>query len=192
VIIFAAPEIQGSIAGDEVSVRSVSFASQPEQIVFLRHMIDVYRSHHAIVQRARDVVFRQYCCEPRDQKAHAIALAEWVQRHITYVNELPERFQTPPTTISLGYGDCDDFTTLIGSLCEAIGIPVEIVGMSWRSRPGGRDDFKHIAPRALVRGPAGPEKVWLEATTPIPVRELPDPIRTALAEGARELRIFVQ
>lgn len=116
-------------------------------------------------------------CPPKNRICHAVAIAEWVQSNVYYVNELPEVFQEPPRTVELAAGDCDDFTTLIGSLCESIGIPVEIVGVKI-------DGFwRHVFPRAAVRAITGTKILPLDATLSAPVLELADPIRRALQAG---------
>jgi hypothetical protein len=186
---FGAPEVQSSAAtGETVVQRTVSFGSQPEQIAWLRGMVDQYRSVHPIRSRARDIVFRQYVCPPKDQLCQALAIAQWVQNNITYVAEMPETFQTPTTTVAEGYGDCDDFSTLIGALCEAIGIPVELVGMQWGEGAGRY--YKHIFPRALIVRPGKLYRVPLDATLSATVDGTQDPIRIALARGAERLQIF--
>lgn len=157
--------------------------------MFLRGMVDQYREVHPIVSRARDIVFRQYGCPMRDQLCQAIALGSWVQKNITYVQEMPERFQTPTTTVAEGYGDCDDFSSLTASMLEAIGITSELVGMQW-GRGAGRF-YKHIFPRAVV--PVGGRLVTvpLDATLSAPVDGRQDPIRIARAKGVTDLELFV-
>lgn len=186
---FGAPAVETSSAtGETVVQRTVTFGSQPEQIVWLRGMVDRYREVFPIRSRARDIVFRQYACPPRDPLCHALAIAQWVQNNITYVAEMPETFQTPTTTVAEGYGDCDDFSTLIGAMCESIGIPVELVGMQWGEGEGRF--YKHIFPRALITRPGKLYRVPLDATLTSPVDGTQDPIRIALARGATNLSIF--
>jgi transglutaminase-like putative cysteine protease len=192
---FSPARIEHSIAGDEVATRIGTFGSQAEQIVYLRLVVEEYRKHHSIRQRARDVAFRQYGAEPRDQLAQAVALASWVQRNITYVNELPETFQTPTTTLATGYGDCDDQVQLLGALLESIGIMAELVGLWWEELELGRwiGAVRHIFVRGIVRVRGGGlRRVPLDTTTTSPVEELRDPVRIAQQAGARGLRLIVQ
>lgn len=179
-----------SATGATVATRRVRFGSQPEQIVFLRGMVEQYRETYQINARARDVAFRQRGALPKDQIGQAIAIGSWVQDTITYVNELPERFQTPTTTIAEGYGDCDDMATLIASMCESIGIATELVGMEWGE--GDLRSFRHIFARAVVPTGGRVVRVPLDATLNAPVDGRQDPIRIALARGVRRLRLFVQ
>jgi len=187
---FGAPLLETSIVtGATVTTRRVAFASQPEQIVWLRGMVDQYRTVYLIRSRARDIAFRQRVTNQRDQIGQAVAIAGWVQDNITYVQEMPETFQTPTTTVSEGYGDCDDFSTLIASMCESIGIMTELVGMEW-GRGAGRF-FRHIFPRAVVAVGGAVYRVPLDATLTTPVDGTQDPIRIAIAKGVRDLRTFV-
>lgn len=183
-IVWGPSSVEETIAGDEVSSRRVTFGSQPEQILFLREMVNEYRGVAAIRARARDIVFRQYNCPPKDQACHALAIAQWVQNNITYVNELPETFQTPTTTVATGYGDCDDFTSLICALCESIGIETELVGMEWDGY------FRHIFPRAIIDTDEGEVRMPLDATLSRPVSDLADPITLWLERG-HDVQVFV-
>jgi transglutaminase-like putative cysteine protease len=113
-----------------------------------------------------------------------------VQDRITYVEEMPERFQTPTTTIAMGYGDCDDFTTLIASLLESIGIESELVGMQW-SVPGEGKFYRHIFPRAVVTQGGRVYEIPLDATERQDIYELMNPVEVALALGRKDLRLYV-
>jgi len=197
-----APTVEHSEAnGAFVTSRKAKFQSQPAAIVFLRTMVDEYRGVYAIRARARDIVFRQRGCRPKDQIGQAIALGQWVQDNITYVMEMPETFQTPTTTVAESYGDCDDFSTLIASMCESIGIPCELVGMEWGSQFGDLGIlarlfdqsryYRHIFPRAVVNVGGRVIRIPLDATLSAPLDGRQDPIRIALAQGVRGLRIFV-
>lgn len=184
IVSFGAPTFERSLAGDRVSTRRARFRSQPDQIRFLRQMVNEYRGHYSIRARARDIVFRQGLCPPKDQLCHALAIGSWVQNNIVYVNELPEVFQTPTTTISTGYGDCDDFSSLICSLLEAVGVESELVGMEW----GGT--FQHIFPRAVLPYARPPQRLALDATLPTPIAMRTDPIAVARSRGSK-VRVFV-
>ncbi len=187
IVQFGAPQIEETVAGDEVSTRRARFRSQADQIQYLRTTVDEWRGSAAIRARARDIVFRVYNCPPRNEAAYAVAIGKWTQANIRYVRELPEVFQTPTTTIALGYGDCDDFATVIASLLEAVGIESELVGMEWDNpgRASGRS-YQHIFARAVVGG----RRIPLDATLQRPVEDLTDPVRIALERGLR-LRVLV-
>lgn len=194
-LIWGAPRVEQSIAGDVVSTRRVIFRDQKEQIRYLRQMVNESRCLYAIRARARDVVFRQYSCHPRDQVAHALAIGTWVQKNITYVEELPEVFQTPSATIAQGYGDCDDVVGVVCSLLEAVGIFSEVVGMEWTETDpltGIRDrSFHHIFGRALLPSSRGSVRIPLDTTLSSPISEQRDPIQIAICQG-KDLRIYVR
>lgn len=124
---------------------SVQFRDLDEELRYLRRMISGpqvtvtdrlgvprvigdYRSHPQIRELALDII-RGAGVREREKKAQAIAIGQWIQDHIYYVHELPERFQTPIETLRLMAGDCDDQAQLCGSLLETIGIPSQLVCM---------------------------------------------------------------
>jgi transglutaminase-like putative cysteine protease len=186
--IWGAAQSERTLAGDVVSTRRVHFRSQEEQIEFLRELVDEYRGHAGIRARARDIVFRQANCPPRDEVAYALAIGRWVQSNITYVRELPEQFATPVHTLLIRCGDCDDFASVTASLLEGgLGIESELVGMSWETPadPGGA--FGHIFCRAVVRG----QRIPLDATLEFPIEALTDPIEVGRQRRLPGLRIMV-
>lgn len=171
--------------GAEVVQSHVRFGSQAEQVQFLRAMVDQFREQPAIRARARDIVFRQYGCRPKYFMDHAIAIGSWVQNNVTYANEIPEVFQTPSHTLYCRYGDCDDFTTLICSLLESVGIESELVALEWDGA------FRHIFPVACVPGRMGQTvRLPLDATLSQPVADLANPIEIARRKGYR-LKVYV-
>jgi transglutaminase-like putative cysteine protease len=188
---FGAAAAEQTLAGDVVTTRHARFHSQEDQIGFLREMVDEYRGHAGIRARARDIVFRQYNCEPRNEMQYAVAIGSWVQANVTYVRELPEEFQTPVNTLLTRYGDCDDFASVTATLCESIGIESELVGMEWMTPtgPGGAMvlGFGHIYARAVVHG----ARVPLDATLEFPIEQLTDPIAVAKQRNLPGLRILV-
>jgi Transglutaminase-like superfamily len=180
--------------GAPVEVERREFSNQAEQVKYLRDMIETYKGTYTIHALARDIVFRQSNCRPKAKLCHAIALATWVQQNITYCNEGIETFQTPLHTLRLKYGDCDDFSTLIGALVESVGVPVELVSLAWaaptRTTPYGqvvnKMSFRHIFPRAIVPGPKGETiRVPLDATLDQPVEWISDPILIAYERGLK-------
>ncbi len=139
----------------------LAFPNQAAQVVWLRRMVDEYRGNQLIRTKAHQIVFEISGCKPRDRLCHCFAIARWVQQNITYVNEGVETFQSPVATLTYRYGDCDDFTTLIASMLEAIGIGCQVVALEWDG------EYRHIFPRAVLErlGPGGgPLLVPLDAT----------------------------
>lgn len=174
--------VDRDLAGRPAPTRVMQFGSQQEQVLFLGQMVRAYRNRLPIRERAV-AICREYDIPAKRKIAQAIGIGRWVQREIYYVNEGDETFQSPIRTLKSGFGDCDDFTTLIGALCESIGIPCQLVGMSVNS-PG----LTHIFPRAVVATPLGPRYLPLDATLSQPAGSA-DPIRIAVARGDR-VRIF--
>jgi hypothetical protein len=166
--------------GQPVEMRWAQFGSIPEQLAYLRKMIDVYRATSWARTTAMEII-RAAGCEARNHACFALAVGEEVQRRIMYVREFPERFQTPPNTWKDEAGDCDDFTTLIGSLLEAVGVPVQVVGMKVDGK------WRHVYPRALIDGAGGKQlPLNLDATLRgVPIREMANPIRRALERGMK-------
>jgi len=121
----------------------VEFKDLDDELRFLRKVVTEFRAMPQIRDLALDII-RKAAIESRDKKGQALAVANWVKQNIYYVHELPERFQYPNDTLRSRAGDCDDFTTLIGSLIESIGIPSVMVAM----KP--RFSFKHIFPAARI------------------------------------------
>ncbi len=170
----------GPDTGATVPTSRLQFKDIPEEIAFLRQMIDVYRE----TPWARETAIRiiRAACPPKDKLCQAIAIAEAVQRRIYYVNEYPEVFQSPPRTWDMRAGDCDDQTTLTGTLLEAIGIPVEVVGLKMDG------EWKHVFARALVQIPGHGERevpIALDTTLSTPVRRLTAPEVLAASHGKK-------
>jgi hypothetical protein len=151
------------------------FKSIPEQLWTLRKVIEVYRGK----EWSREIAIRiiRARCPQKNQVCQALAIADAVQRRTYYVKERPERFQFPKRTWKLKAGDCDDFTTLIGSLCESIGIPIEVWGLKvdhlWR----------HVYPVALIQAGHRMLRLPLDATMRAPVWERRNPIQVAIERG---------
>lgn len=115
------------------------WANQESQLRFMRRVVDTSRALPEIRATARDIVFRLNGCKEYDKRAHAIAIGRWVQRNVTYVNELPEIFQTPIVTLTQRYGDCEDKSMLTAALLESIGIPVVVMVVSSMSPSSHRE-----------------------------------------------------
>lgn len=66
-----------------------------------------------------------------DRVGEVHALHAFVRDHIRYTNDIRgvETLQTPRVTLSTGVGDCDDKSTLLASLLEAIGRATRFVAV---------------------------------------------------------------
>lgn len=90
----------------------VDFKDIDEQLRYLRRVVDQYRGVPQVRNLAVTVIAAAGAPQ-RDKQAQAVAVATWVQDHVYYVHELPERFQTPTETLRLGAGDCLPVDTLV-------------------------------------------------------------------------------
>lgn len=153
----------------------VKFDGFDSELRYLRSLITKFRAMPEIRNLAVEII-KNAGVFPKDKRGQALAIARYVQRHVYYVHELPERFQWPTETLRLKAGDCDDFTTLIGALAESLGIPIVMVVMQLNGR------WAHIFPAAQL--PSG--LLALDATLSAPVGE-ESPISLAKAAGKRVL-----
>lgn len=173
-----------SEAGRKVITRRMDFDSIPEQIAFLRQMVNVYAGTSWAKETALKII-READCPARNHACYAMAIAEAIQRRIRYIREYPETFQTPPRTWEIRAGDCDDFTTLTGTLLETLGIRAELVGMKIGGKWGPLK-WRHVFPRALVTARGRLHRMPLDGTLRnTPVRQLANPITRSLARGLK-------
>lgn len=145
------------------------------QIRYLRKGIDQWRGRLWTRRLAVELIRDR--CDEKDQLCQAITLAQAVRARLYYVNERPELFQIPSVTWWLGFGDCDDFTWLLGALIESVGIPVEVDGMKLNGK------WKHVFPVAMipVKGTAKRARIPLDAT--LKARLGTNPVSLALRKG---------
>ena len=99
---------------------------------------------------------------PRDWRGEICSLFKYVRDHIRYVRDIEgvETLQTPPATIDLEAGDCDDKSTLLAALLASIGYQSRFVAVGYRQP----DSYQHVYVEALLDG----EWVPLDATVPKP------------------------
>ena len=132
-------------------------------IATLKHMRDFARaSITAPDQTARRVaneVFKLKGVPPRKWLREISALHSFVRDSIRYVKDPVgvELVQEPQATLTLGYGDCDDKSTLLAALLLATGHPCRFVAVGFRGEP-----FSHV----LVEAKSGDK--WIPAETIIP------------------------
>lgn len=155
----------------------VEFKDIDDEIRFLRNLINRFRVIPLIRNLAVQIVLESGC-QQKDKRCQALAIGTWVQDHIYYIHELPERFQYPDETLRLKAGDCDDFTTLIGSLLESIGISCQMVVMKIDG------NWAHIFPAARLTGVNGDALLPLDATLTIAIRASTNPITVARQRGS--------
>lgn len=99
---------------------------------------------------------------PRDWTGEARRLYEYVRDHIRYTRDVSgvETLQTPPVTMEMEAGDCDDKSTLLAALLESIGHPTSFVATGYREP----QVFSHVYVETLL----GKRWVPLDASTDKP------------------------
>ena len=119
----------------------------------MRKMVREYDSHPFIVQLARFIMGKY---RPKTKLERVKAIADWIHRNITYVNDPAdlELLQNPVKTVKLRAGDCDDQTTLACSLLRAIRVPCKFrtIAPGITRKRGKPLPFSHIYPVAIVDG----------------------------------------
>lgn len=96
----------------------------------------------------------------KDRRGEAAAIFAFVRDHIRYVRDIRglETVQTPPVTLDIAAGDCDDKSTLLAAMLESIGFPTRFVAVG-HSAPGS---YSHVYVEALIGSAWTP----LDATMP--------------------------
>lgn len=97
---------------------------------------------------------------PKNWRGEIEALFRFVRDHIRYTRDIVglETLQTPPVTLELGAGDCDDKSTLLAALLESVGHPTRFVAVGYRA-PGS---YSHV----YVETRMGAGWIALDATMP--------------------------
>lgn len=96
---------------------------------------------------------------PKDYRAEAEALHNWVRDCIRYVRDVydVETIATPKKTLEIGQGDCDDKATLLAAMLLSIGHPARFVAIGYNGL-----NFDHVYVETLVDG----EWLAMETTEP--------------------------
>lgn len=99
---------------------------------------------------------------PKDWSGETARLYEYVRDQIRYTRDVSgvETLQTPPVTMELEAGDCDDKSTLLAALLESIGHPTRFVATGYRAPQA----YSHVYVESLL----GDKWMPLDATTDKP------------------------
>lgn len=95
-------------------------------------IIRKYTSDATTVNAARALCVNAGVRDQRVDRRKCIqVLQNFVRDHIAYFYDprMTELLQTPPQTLSVGTGDCDDKTILLMALLESIGMETEILAV---------------------------------------------------------------
>lgn len=105
----------------------------------MRQLVHQYKSDTHVRGVALDVVSG---VRPKDWLGEIRALFEYVRDRIRYVRDIAgvETLQTPPVTIDLEAGDCDDKSTLLSALLASVGHESRFVAVGY-TNPG---DYQHV------------------------------------------------
>lgn len=112
---------------------------------------------------------------PKKWSAEAARIHAFARDRIRYIKDVAgvETLQTPPQTLRLGQGDCDDKTILIGALLQSINHPVVIMAVGFT--PG---TFSHVLPLTKIAG----KWIAMESTEPWPMGKMPKNIKSKMVE----------
>ena len=93
-------------------------------------------------------------------EGQAAAVCRWVRSNIQYVRDVNdvETIQTPLKTLDFGQGDCDDQSTLVASLLQAVGFQTRFLAI----KTAALGPYVHVVAQALI----GSDWVPLETTEP--------------------------
>lgn len=129
----------------------------------LRKMAAVIRKYSSDVTTG--TLARQLCTgagvtDQRQSRRLCINILQaFVRDHIAYFFDplYTEQLQTPPYTLSVGTGDCDDKTILLIAMLSSIGYDTELlavggVGQGWQASPGNPVDPSQPPPFSHVLG----------------------------------------
>lgn len=117
---------------------------QRRTIELIRQLIEQGKRDEAIRAQAAELV---QDIPEGDWQGEIQAIIDFIKDEVRYTRDpyMIESVSDAKDTLELGYGDCDDYTVLAGSMLEAIGHPV-------RLKVVGRNQLSHIFPEAFVKG----------------------------------------
>lgn len=132
----------------------------------MRRLVNQYKRDLQIREAALALVSG---LRPKDWHGEVRAVFDMVRDRIRYSRDVHgvETLQTPPVTLDLEAGDCDDKSTLLAAMLESIGHPTRFVAVGYKE-PGR---YSHV----YVETKIGPRWVALDATMPHPAGWSPRP-----------------
>lgn len=134
----------------------VGFEVTPNTLKTMVRMVRKYQSDLVVVRAARQITAN---IPERSQRGNVEVLQRWVRDNIKYVMDPrnTEMIQTPPETLRIGMGDCDDKSTLLATLLESLGYQAGFCALGFNGHA-----FSHVI--ALVR--MGQKMIPLETILP--------------------------
>lgn len=118
-------------------------------------IIRKYSSDASTLNAARSICVSAGVTDQRQARKRCIQLLQnWVRDHIAYFYDPrdTELLQTPPQTLHIGTGDCDDKTILLLAMLQSIGYDTELLavggtGQGWD--PAGYNPIDPSLPPAF-------------------------------------------
>lgn len=115
----------------------------------LKYMVKFARKYDhdmSVVDAARRILKEQRIGE-RDWSGEIAALQRWVRDGVRYVRDPKgaEMVQTPPRTLTILTGDCDDKATLLAALLGSIGFATRFLAIGF---DGGA--YSHVLPEVRL------------------------------------------
>lgn len=131
-------------------------AGVAQTVELMRQLID-QATKDPQVNRLAVEILKQSGAPQHDPFAEAGAIYAWVHANIRFVNDPIDSYGDPKETprparaiLDLGAGDCDDFTILMSSLLQNIGLQTRIVTVA--SDPRDPSQFTHVFPEVDIDG----------------------------------------
>lgn len=115
-------------------------------VALMRQLVNARKVDPYVIQTACNIVYQT----PQfSDDAEARALFEFVRDRIRYVRDVVgvETLTDPAMTLRRMVGDCDDQSTLLAALLEAVGYPTRFVMAGYSGR-----EFEHVYLQALLHG----------------------------------------
>lgn len=124
----------------------------------MRAYVHQYKADPAVRTAALELV---RSLAQKDHLGEVVALHAFVRDHIRYVRDTRgvETVQTPPATLEIGQGDCDDKSTLLAALLESISFPTRFLAVGFAPK-----SLSHV----LVETRVDNRWIALESTEPVP------------------------
>jgi hypothetical protein len=131
-------------------------AGVAQTVDLMRRLIDDATKDPAVNRLAVEIL-KNSGAPQHDPLAEAEAIYAWVHANIRFVNDPVDSFGDPKETLrparailDLRAGDCDDFTILMSSLLQNIGLQTHIVTVA--SDPRDPSQFTHVYPEVDIDG----------------------------------------
>lgn len=135
-----------------------------DTLKWMVRIVRKYKSDAGTVMAARQILNAAHVPE-RNVASQIRALQAYVRDHITYVPDprRVEMVQTPPQTLTIRTGDCDDKATLLATLLESVNLPTRFVAMGFQDGAAhGMTAYSHVLNEVQLHGQ------WIPLETIVP------------------------